>query len=665
MRLGSSPLLKVAFLATALIFAAVAVYIFGFRFFAWLESDATVPVLLAAKALHAKSLVVSDWYYANGDLWVLAPHLFAILPVAILGAGPPALLVGNLMGFALELFVLVKVYRRYCDASWIAWFAAIATLAAWSKSHIAYEYIQLSYGLSTVLYIVTFHMFARLGTDETIRRGRWVAIGLFIAVITINNPTRSLVFLFAPLLVGIAWPWRGFAMRRRLSLAAVATMGWAIGWAGYTYWLSPFVAWSSPRGHVGFVIGGLKQIEANLSMFGRGIVILCAGGGGFETAVKSGVWIPGALILVGALALVTREALSREWTPLRWMSVVVVGQFGIVLGPLLIGNVLDYPEASRYLMASLVSLVGLAVILAVRTYADKVGVWWRRLAIAWLVAVPVGALVAVPDVAPPSPVIRMWPDAPELQKIADELVRRHLTHGFAERLSANVLTLDSGGKALTCRTTMYDVLMPQRWLASTSCYDPATFPDRFFVVSYQDEFELGTLHATLPTELESFHVGDTYEVHVYRTKDVPLNWLDLPIPGGDLARFPIWISAIHPQLMHGNVELQGSALVATGTKGIVVYGPYIDLPKGKYVATWMGNGVESTGELTFRVTSGFGRRKLAKPITLDASTIPRGRHAVVRIPFTLKRPIDNVDFRVFSAGGGRVSLHELMIERAY
>jgi hypothetical protein len=660
MKPESMPLPRLLFFATALVFVVVAVYVFGFAFFAWLESDATVPVLLAQKAIEARSPVVDNWYYANGDIWVLAPHLFAIVPVAVLGPAPIALLVGNLIGFAVELVVLAKVFRRYCDASWVAWFAAIALLVAWSKAHVAYEYIQLSYGMSTVLYIVSFHLFATHAQEDKARPLRWLATSLFLVVITLNNPTRALVYLFAPLIVALAWPWRGLGLRRRVALGALTVGSFIAGWVGYTYWLASYITWSSPRGHVGFVIGGLKQIIANLEMLGRGIVILTGGGGGFETTVKTGVWIPGVLVVLGALALVTRESLGRTWTPLRWMSVLVFAQFGIVLGPLVFGNILDYPEASRYLMAALVSLVAVAVILAVRTYADARG-WWRRIALGWLALLPVAALVAAFDAAPPSPVLRMWPDAAELRQVADELVKRKLTHGFSERLAANVLTLDTAGKAKTCRTTMYDVLMPQRWLSSTDCYE--NLPDRFFVVSYRDEFEAGTLQATFPREIERFHVGDTYEVHVYKTADTSQAWLDLPIPGGEVAMFPIWLPAIHRQLLHGSVKLERGQLVATGDAGLVVYGPYIDLPKGEYVATWMGNAVDSPGTLTFRVASGFGKRKLTTPIKIEANAVTKTRGVVMRIPFKLRTPQPNVDFRVWSEGGARVSLHELVIER--
>ncbi|MGH2899731.1 MAG: hypothetical protein ACRDMZ_13745, partial [Solirubrobacteraceae bacterium] len=156
MILPSQRWLRISFLAAAVIFLAVAVYLYGFRFFAWLESDAAVTALLGAKALHARSPVVADWYYANGDIWIIAPQLLAIVPVAVLGLGPPSLLVAVVLGFVLEVVALVKLYARLAGERWLALFAAMATLMAWSNAHVAYAYIQLAYGFGTTLYLASF-----------------------------------------------------------------------------------------------------------------------------------------------------------------------------------------------------------------------------------------------------------------------------------------------------------------------------------------------------------------------------------------------------------------------------------------------------------------------------------------------------------------------------
>jgi hypothetical protein len=656
MSLPSQRWLRIAFFATALIFAAVAVYLYAFRFFAWLESDAAVAALLGEKALHARSPVVADWYYANGDVWTLQPHLLAIVPIAILGVGPASLLIAVVLGFALELVVLVKLYHRLGGERWIAIFAAMATLMAWSNAHVAYAYIQLAYGFMTTLYLMSFTSFAVLAEDAPARRWRVAVAGLLVAAIAVQNPTRGLAYVLAPVLAGCLWPWPAFRVRRRLALAAAATAGWMLAFVIYTRLLSPVVAFSIPRGHVEFVLGGAVRIKANLAMLGRGLSLLY--GGDVELGVRA---IPGAVIVAGAVALVGREVFaSRSFTALRFVSMVVVAQLVCVLAPLIVGNLLDGPEAVRYLMPSLLAMFGLAVVIAVRALAET-GTVWRRIAIGWLASVPLAALVAAPDARPPRPTRYLWPDAAELANVADELVRRGLTHGFAGNLAANLVTLDSRGAALTCRIAFRNVIMPERWLADTSCYTASALPDRFYVVAYQGDDDSNVIRATLPPETERFRVGDTYEVYVYRTRDTSPAWLDLPLPDGELATFPMRLPANHLQLIRGTVAVEAEDLVATGQPGAVLSGPNIELPKGNYTATWIGHGIESSGELAFAVTS--RRRRVLARAVLDARRIPNDRGELIRLAFTIDRPQNRIEFPIESAAGARVSLHELVIEK--
>jgi hypothetical protein len=276
--------------------------------------------------------------------------------------------------------------------------------------------------------------------------------------------------------------------------------------------------------------------------------------------------------------------------------------------------------------------------------------------------VPIAALVAATDVSPPPPESYVWPDAAELDTLAGELVRRGLTHGFAGNLAANLLTLDSRGRALTCRITTNDILVPQRWLASTSCYTASTLPDRFFVVVYQNDNDRKAVRATLPDELERFSVGNTYEVHVFPTAPATTAWLDLPIPDGELATFPMHIPATHLQIRRSKAVVESGELVATGEPGTVVYGPYIDLPKGRYTATWVGNGKGSVGQIRFRVTGHTGHLDLAT-VVMNGGQLPYDRSNLVQLEFTLTHATTSIEVTVESVGGAAVSLHELVIER--
>lgn len=656
-RLPAPLWLKVVFLTTAAVFVGVLVYLYGFTFSAWVESDASVAVLLADKALDAKFPVVASWYYANGDVWVLAPHLFAIVPVAVLGVGPPSLLLSLVFGFVVEVVLYARFYARLCGESWVGVFAAMVTMMAWSHGHVAFVYMQLAYGFGTLLYVITFSSYATLAGGESVKRWRWVAAGAFVALIVIQNPTRSLVFVLVPLLAGCLWPWKGLARRSRLAIAISAIGGWTAGFVFYRAVLEHVVAWSVPRGHTDFVIKNVDGILANLKMLGKGLLLLCGGGESFGGRV-----IPGVLVMAGALAWVGRELFtSRALTSMRFVCVVVVVQLGALLLPLLIGNLLIAPTSVRYAMPSLLAIFGLGAMLAVRTFAETTARWVRAGAIAWLVLVPVAAVLAVPDTHAPQPAAYVWPDAEELEAVGDALAKRGLTHGYASMLNANILNLESRGRSKTCSVYFSHVLIPQRWVVDTQCYTASALPEKFYVVADHHERDDSALRATLPAPIEKFSVGDTYVISVYRKADVPLSWLELPLVDGDATRFPLSIAADHVALRRGKVAPVNGRMVATGEEGYIMFGPYMKLPKGTYALRWSGSTLGTEGVITFIVAADVGKHEI-KRIAVEVKDLPAGGE-LVRIPFVLNRKRVDVEFTVYSAGGGRVALDEMILER--
>ena len=657
MALPSQLWLKLVVLATALVFLGDAVYLYGFRFLAWTDSDAAVTAVLAAKALHAKLPIVADWYYVNGDVWVLAPHLLAIPTVAILGLGQASLLVAVVAGLVVEFLAYIRLYARLGGERWVGVFAALVTLMAWSQAHVAYVYIQLSYGFLALLYLITFGAFARLAADALAPPRRWVAVSGFVLLVVVQNPTRGLACLLAPVVVGCLWPWRRLDVRRRLAVFGAVTLGWLVAAIVYTVVWHRVLSFAYPPGHIDFVIKDARGIVDNLEMLWRGLRLLCGGDHTFSWRV-----VPGVLVMLGAIAMVCREVFaSPNLTMLRFVSVVATAQLGGVLVPLVIGNLLIAPDSVRYVMPSLLVVFGLAAVLAVRMLGETARVW-RWMATGWLVLVPVAALLATPRARPPKPRKYAWPSARELQHLGEELVTRGLTHGYSNVLNANLLNLDSHGRALTCPVFFAHVLIPQRWLADTSCYTASALPDRFYVVTDHDDRDAAALAATLPPPAERFHVGPTYEVSVFRTAEVSLAWLELPIHDGDELRFPLRLPAGHLALHRGVVALEAGHLVATGQPGYIVFGPYLRLPRGAYRVVWHGSAVASSGDLTFTVAADFGRDVLARA-NVPAAAIGNDHTTLVELSFVLDRARDTVEFPILSADGARVSLDDVVLEQ--
>jgi hypothetical protein len=127
--------------------------------------------------------------------------------------------------------------------------------------------------------------------------------------------------------------------------------------------------------------------------------------------------------------------------------------------------------------------------------------------------------------------------------------------------------------------------------------------------------------------------------------------------------FPMRLSAMDVTLKRGNVELEAPHVVATGTPGPLLYGPYLQLPAGEYELRWRGRSIGDVGKVGFSVTADAGRDLIAQAV-IENKDLPTQPAELVRLPFKLDRQRSQVEFVVDSAEGGRIELDELVIERA-
>jgi hypothetical protein len=131
----------------------------------------------------------------------------------------------------------------------------------------------------------------------------------------------------------------------------------------------------------------------------------------------------------------------------------------------------------------------------------------------------------------------------------------------------------------------------------------------------------------------------------------------------DRVRFPLRYPATSTALSRGKiVEAQG-AIAATGEEGTVMFGPYVDLPRGDYTARWTGRGLDSPGELGFDVVARGGVDTLAQWST-TTGVLSRNPHSEIAIlEFSIPTGAHAVEARIFSRGGAKVVLEELSLEQ--
>ena len=620
-----------------------------------------------------------DWYYANGDVWVFTPHIYALLPVALLGIGPLALRLTVIFGFGLELLVLRWAYRRVTQHGWSSAFATTMTLIAWSRLHILFVFVELSYGFAAALYVALFTLFGiALSGAPRSRLERFslpiASIVLFVACL--QNPSRGAVFLVAPVLLVCVWPWRGVSLRARARIFGAAVAPWGVALVVYQRVFRKILSFSVPSGHSEFVLKDASGIGDNIAMLWKGLVALSGRLEGFDVLV-----IPALVMTVGSIILVGYEVLSgRGLTLIRLLGLCVGAQFMAALLPMLLGNLMVNPPSARYLMPSLMPILGLAVIVAVRTQtaekaASRAG---RGLSAVWLGLLPVVAIISLFRTVSTYSLEAQngqWAHRKAHAELADELSRRGLTLGYSTYWNANLITLLSHGATKACSVNFRDGIIPYKWLADTECYDPAFLPERIYVVAAPDEE--GAAHraslASLHEPIDSFVVGDFFHVSVWRTKDISVGWLALPLPDGEQIQFPLHLRATHIQLSRGHVTEDAEhadRITATGEDGVLVYGPYIQLPKGDYRLRWTGVGIDSPGDLHFDVAVRGGKvvveqnadaTALAKTAPPAAAPAPAGD--LIHLDFSLPTDSPAFEARIYSRGGAKVTLDELILEK--
>jgi hypothetical protein len=255
----------------------------------------------------------------------------------------------------------------------------------------------------------------------------------------------------------------------------------------------------------------------------------------------------------------------------------------------------------------------------------------------------------------------MRPDASAIAPIATALEQRGLYRGFAANLVANLLVVESSGDVTACPVTLWHAMIPQRWLTSTDCFDGGKLPARFFVVAGRSQIEREAIHNTLGDSLERFAAGPTYDVYIFVAADTDPAWLDLPIRDGKDAVFSLRIEARNLQLLHDKAALDHGELVSTGD-GIMVYGPYISLPRGRYRVTWRGHVLDGTGKVTVAVTADGGKESL-NWTEVPGADLPHTTDTLASRDILLKTQRDRIELPVQIWNGARIALAEIVIEK--
>ena len=513
-----------AAVACALLLAGTGLFLIdGFR--DRISADAAVPLLLARRMLETGALMPADWYYGNGDFWILGPQLFVLPFVAAWGVVPRALACGNALGLVL-LFAAAVALGRAVGARWsTALIAASLPVALFSHFQREFVVVQLSYGLMAAKLMLTLAAaiaWLRAPPTDRIARVLLVAYAVLLGVWTAENPGRPLMYLVLPLAAALALHAKA-ASRRAVVLAAATLIALGTGCTVRQRLLAHlqmvpgldafrFTAPGEWMSHVRWLFGGLRHLYGSDALGDPPAGFLA-----IVLALLRAAAVP-AILLMAARASEPRGAIGARMP----LATGAVG-FVFIAALLVVGNVMVDPVSDRYLMPSwLLALAGAA-------FAASILPSWRWIAVLLVVAFPLGGLVNALGIrhAGSATDAAGLPRPPALDGVIAALRDLGVARGFASHRYANVLTVRSGASLDLCDVRFKPEPVPARWLDAEACFDPARLREGFFVLLAPDERDAA--HAAAITASIGTPSGmrevDGYAIWVYQSDSASLTWL--------------------------------------------------------------------------------------------------------------------------------------------
>jgi hypothetical protein len=483
-----------------------------------LSADAAVSLLLARHMLDTHALLPADWYYGNGDLWILGPQIVALPFVAAFGVTPFALACANALGVAL-IFACAFVLARTAGARWpAAMIAGSVTIALYSHFQREFVVEQLSYGwMSAKLMLLVAAAVFRLRSPEHARL-RVVAVfyAVLLCVWTAENPVRPLLYFVLPfaavLLVHRTRGARALAVTTVIALVA----GWLLrrvllARVEMVAGLDSFhlVAPAEWLRHAGMLTTGLAQLY-----------------GGDALGIPAARFLDATLALLRVLAfpaiaivLWRRVPMASDRRPLETGAL----DFVLVALVLVAGSTLVDPLSARYLIPAW-HLVLVGFVVASQSLPER-----RWIAALLVVAFPLGGLLNAGNIARANSSTDSagFPHPPPLDALIDALRGSGLKHGFASHRYANAATVRSGGDLVVCDAQFGPNPQPARWLNERACQAPETYDEGFFFVLGPGESNAArdtAMRATLgePADVIS---ADGYAIWMYPKGTGRRDWL--------------------------------------------------------------------------------------------------------------------------------------------
>ncbi len=515
--------------AALLLFVFAASRFFSSAYFGTiLNSDASVPVLLAEEMLRKGSLLPSTWYYVNGEIWILSPQIFALPFVATIGASTLALKLGNIVAIVSMVGAFMLPIQRIARSWPFSLTVALGVIAIFSRNHVEAIYEQAAYGWfsAKLALLIFFSLRALSGASERSKVSRrftsWNSIfyALLLVEFTASNPARAAVYWAIPITIACillpsSWPRSGRSFL--IGLTCLAFLGGGILHLALGRYLlvvpgvgalQPVAQWPAHLAAVWTELPLLVQYQTAWPSTALDLT--------WASAVARYIFFAGA-----ALTMI----LAWRRTPIEcaegFFARLAATMFALVFLALIVGVDVMAP---RYLVPPV--LISLAAFMT--TIRRWLSVHHRTRAIITALFVLAfcggGALLAATF---PSGAASADCDAsPKICGLRGALQQLRLRKGYATYWNANVTTLASAGDITVCPIGG-SRLLPLHWLVSKDCFTPPQRSDRYFIAlsrsqTTQSDRQVVVADAGSP---DSTVIAGDYEIWIYEAGDHRVDWL--------------------------------------------------------------------------------------------------------------------------------------------
>jgi hypothetical protein len=443
--------------------------------------------LLADEILRKGSLFPDTWYYGNGEIWTLAPQIFALPFVAVLGLSSLSLQLANATALVLAVASVALVVRQIVPSLPFALIVGVGLLAPFSAHHTAVVYEQAAYGWVLAQLALLAWLSLRIldrGNASAAPAWIWIAYAALLVQLVAGSPPRAFVYWIVPFAAACAVALR-FWPRRAIGRLLAATV--ALFLAGTTlhelmrahlhvaagvsamHHPHPIGAWPAAIRELwgylpSFVDHGNPQPFWNEPM----------------PAVSR--WVRAAFLVLALAASVGAGRPAKDDSP--GTAFFAALSAAMLVAVLIVLIVVDLPTPRYLLPPLLLCLAALMTKLRMRLRS-------RALACsvatgAFVLAFCGGALLRAPALAPSA----RDPACAAPSRICElraALIEHGLHKGYATYWEANVTTLASNGAIEVCPILAGARIKPFRWLVSDDCFDFPAAGDRYFVAFRRNE----------------------------------------------------------------------------------------------------------------------------------------------------------------------------------